>query len=332
MYATVHVERTRLAIMPGLVPPARVRTVTPRKLIKAFWNADLCTPFDAAVVEHSHAAATLRHGRRIPWLLDEHNVESEYAAARARALRFPELALRLREIAGIKRWEETLWKEASEVVCVSPEDARRVESVRGREVPVIPNGVATDEVPFKRPSERGGYEILFVGTLEHPPNVMAANWLAREILPRVLQVEPRAQLVLCGSRPARTVLELSNDRVRVTGRVPSVTPYLERAAVYANAVKHGAGSSLKVLEALASGVPLVSTTVGARGFDLTSPEHYLCADDTETFIRHILTVFRDRKARDAAAERGRTVAESCSWAKLSTRLAELVQGLSPCPH
>jgi glycosyltransferase involved in cell wall biosynthesis len=326
-YATMHVERRRIAILPGLTPPARVRAVSPRKLLRAFLEADRREPFEAAVVEHSHAASLLQHGRRIPWLLDEHNIESDYAAARAHALRFPRIAYKLREITALQRWEESLWKDASEVVCVSPEDARRIERIRGKPAHLIPNGVAPEEVPFKRPSERAGYEILFVGILEHPPNVAAARWLAREILPRVVSEEPRASLVLCGSRPAQAVLALAGERVVVTGRVPSITPYLERAAVYGNALKHGAGSSLKVLEALASGVPLVSTAVGARGFDLTAPENYLCAEDTESFARHILTSFRDRPSRDAAAERGRVIAESFSWKKLSSRFVDLVMQL-----
>ena len=328
MYASVHVEHRRLAFVPGLSPPARVRAVTPGRLVRAFWRADRRARFAAAVVEHSHAAAILRRGRRIPWLLDEHNIESDYAAARSRAQRFPGIALRLREIPALERWEQGLWKDANEVVCVSPQDAERVERVRGRDVAVIPNGVAVDEVPFRKPSERSGHEILFVGILEHPPNVAAAQWLAREILPRVVAREPRATLVLCGSRPSRAVLDLSSERVTVTGRVPSVTPYLERAAVYANALQHGAGSSLKVLEALASGVPLVSTTIGARGFELASPEHYLRADDTEAFVRHVLAVYRDRPSRDAAAERGRVVAEAYGWARLSARFVELVSRIS----
>ncbi len=323
-YAAVHVERRQLSFLPGLSPPSRVRAVTPSKLVQRFLHADQLTPFKAAVVEHSHAAATLQHGRRIPWLLDEHNVESDYVAARAHAQRFPKIASRLKELSALERWERSLWKDANEVVCVSSEDAARVEAVRGRPVPVIPNGVAAEEVPFKRPSERSGYEILFVGIFEHPPNIAAARWLAREILPRVAVEEPRARLVLCGSRPVRAVHELASERVTVTGRVASITPYLERAAVYANALQHGAGSSLKVLEALASGSPLVSTTVGARGFDLRSPEHYLAADDTEAFVRHILACFRDPQSRDAAAGRGRTIAESCSWARLSARFVELV--------
>ncbi|HEX4337933.1 MAG TPA: glycosyltransferase [Polyangiaceae bacterium] len=324
-YAAVHIERKRQTILPAILRPARVRTVTPRKLVEAFLCADRRTPFKVAVVEHSHAASTLQHGRRIPWLLDEHNVESDYAATRSGTTPSPAVRpFRDREIAALRRWEEALWKDASEVVCVSPEDALRVAEVRGRPTPVVPNGVATDEVPFKRPSERTGYEILFVGILEHPPNVVAARWLARDILPKVVEQEPRARLVLCGTRPARAVLDLAGERVTVTGRVPSVVPFLERAAVYANSLRQGAGSSLKVLEALASGVPLVSTSLGARGFELKCPDHYLCAEDTDGFVRQILKCFRERESRDAAAERGRAIAETCNWTKLSSRFVEIV--------
>ncbi len=327
MYAAVHVARTGLGLLPALSRPSRVRAVSPGRLVRAFRHADEQEPFSAAVVEHSHAAWLSRSGRRIPWLLDEHNIESEYVEARLRA-RGRLSVLQGREIGALRRWEERLWRDANEVVCVSLEDARRVEGVRRRPAVVVPNGVSLDEVRFKRPGERSGHEILFVGILEHAPNVKAARWIATEILPRVVEAEPRARLVLCGARPARAVLQLSSDRVTVTGRVPSVAPYLERAAVYANALEQGAGTSLKVLEALASGVPLVSTGVGVRGFSLSSPDHYLRADDTASFVRHIVACFRERQARDAAAEHGRRFAEAYGWAELSNRFADLVTNVA----
>ncbi len=332
LYAAVHVEPRFAAIVGWGGKPARVRSVTPAALLRAFTEAHDRTPFAAAVVEHSYSSLPVHRVRPLPWVLDEHNVESEYARARSRARRFraPVVsrvvdAWDARRADALSRWEEAQWRAAGDVVCVSPQDARRVESVRRHPVTVIPNGVAADEVPFTLPSQRDGHDVLFVGTFEHPPNIAAAHWLAGEIMPRVRQSEPRARLVLCGSRPVRSVRDLANDRVVVTGSVPSVVPYLGQARVYANAVQHGGGTSLKVLEALASGVPLVSTAVGVRGFELKSPDDYLQAEDTESFVHQLVACLRDARARDAAASRGREMAERSSWTRLAARFADVVE-------
>jgi glycosyltransferase involved in cell wall biosynthesis len=332
LYAGVHIEPRFLALVGRGGRPARVRSVTSAALLRAFTDAHDRTPFAAAVVEHSYSALPVHHVRAVPWVLDEHNVESEYARARSRARHFrAPIVSRVvdawdaRRADALSRWEEAQWRTASDVVCVSPQDAERVEAVRRQPVTVIPNGVATEEVPFALPSQRTGHDVLFVGTFEHPPNIAAARWLAREILPKVWQTEPRARLILCGSRPVCAVRQLASERVVVTGSVPSVARYLAGARVYANAVQHGGGTSLKVLEALASGVPLVSTAVGARGFELRSPEHYLQAEDTDSFVRQLVACLRDAAPRDTAAARGREIAERCSWTRLAARFADVVE-------
>jgi glycosyltransferase involved in cell wall biosynthesis len=191
-------------------------------------------------------------------------------------------------------------------------------------VHVVPNGTAVDELPFTPPSARTGHDVLFVGLMSHAPNVAAARFLAGEVMPRVWREEPAARLVLCGRSPAREVSALAGERVVVTGTVERVTPWLARAAVYANALFQGAGSSLKVPEALASGVPLVSTAVGVRGFPLVPGTHYARAEDAERFAREIVRALRSRAELDVQAARGRAVAEGYDWEAIASRFATLV--------
>jgi glycosyltransferase involved in cell wall biosynthesis len=188
----------------------------------------------------------------------------------------------------------------------------------------VPNGAAIADLAFVPPSARKSLEILFVGLMSHPPNVVAARFLARAVMPRVWRDEPGARLVLCGRAPAREVEALAGPGVVVTGTVPSVAPYLTRAAVYANALFHGTGSSLKVPEALAAGVPLVSTVVGARGFPLRAGEHFTLAEDADGFARAIVRALRDRAALDARATAARAVAERFDWATIARTFARIV--------
>jgi glycosyltransferase involved in cell wall biosynthesis len=191
-------------------------------------------------------------------------------------------------------------------------------------VRVVPNGSDALALSYTPPSQRQGKEVLFVGAFFWPPNARAARFLVREVLPRVRSVEPLATLTLCGKSPGVDVALLRRPGVEVTGTVPSVAPYLRRASVYALALFEGAGSSLKVLEALACGVPLVSTAVGARGYPLLPGEHYEPAEDAEGFARAILAVFANPAAFDARAQRGRAFAEAYSWGRVGADFAQAV--------
>jgi glycosyltransferase involved in cell wall biosynthesis len=323
-YSGVHVGRRWFNDVPGLVRPSRVRNARPSALERAFRRAHQARAFDVIVAEHSHAGGVAFEMREVPWVLDEHNIESEYVAARSLAAKRSGFFQR-REVSGLERWEQSLWRAADEVVCVSSGDAARIASFRERPPELIPNGVATDEIEYLPPSERDGFEILFVGMMNHPPNVAAARFLAHEVLPLVRRELPQARLILCGTAPTREVSSLAGEHVEVTGTVASVAPFLRRAGVYANAVAQGAGTSLKVLEALAAGVPLVSTAVGVRGFDLTAPGHFLQAEDAATFASALCQCLRERASRDEPARRGRELATTHDWSKVATRFAAVVE-------
>jgi polysaccharide biosynthesis protein PslH len=321
-YTGVHVAPSRFDSLPGGLRPARVRAGAPAALAAKFRGVHQERPFDLIVAEHSHTTAPALE-LAVPLVLDEHNIESDYLLAREQARGKPGFWLR-REVAALRRWERRAWRRATEVVCVSSSDAEQVNAVRARPALVIPNGVDLRSVPFRLPSERTGFDVLFVGLMSHAPNIAAARFLAAEVMPLLRRDEPRARLVLCGMNPAPEVLALADERTQVTGFVPSVQPFLDASAVYANPLRHGAGTSLKVLEALAAGLPLVSTAIGVRGFELGAGGDYRRAETAPEFAREILAAFRDRVSFDAAAARGRAFAERHEWSELARKFAELV--------
>jgi len=226
----------------------------------------------------------------------------------------------------LEAYETQVWSRAALVTCTTQADA---EKIRGRchtPVQVIPNGASTDEIAFIPPSQRREKEILFVGAFFWPPNSKAGRFLVKEVLPRVRAAEPAARVVLCGKEPGIELTLSRRPGVEVTGTVPSVTPYLERAGVFANALFDGSGSSLKVMEALAAGLPLVSTATGVRGHPLVPGRHFTLAEDADTFARAILDIFQAPERFDEQARAGRAVAESLSWVSLGEEFAAAVAG------
>ncbi len=299
---------------PGL--PTRAARGTPRSNLRAFAEAHRARRFDLVWVEHVYGARAAL-GADLPWLLDEHNVESDFLAGSIEA-RGPVGALGRWAVATMRAFEQKAWRAASRIVCVTEADADHIAAFSPERPDVIPNGVAIERVPLVLPSARRGAEVLFVGRMDHSPNQAAAHRLVERIMPQVWARAPQATLVLCGANPPARVAALRGPRVEVTGTIPSVEPYLRRARVFANPLSHGAGSSLKVVEALAAGIPLVSTAVGVRGFPLEDGVHYRRAETDACFAARLLEGLRG-DTPDSQAASGREVAEAHAWSRLTAR-------------
>lgn len=325
-YARIHYAPAPPALPPpfnvGL--PQRVRLGSPAQLAQQFAAQHARTAFDVIVVAHAHAAgAALQSG--VPFVLDEHNIESRYLASSLAAggsLRFWHAP----ELKRMKAWETQCWRQAREVTAVTDEDAVIISAVRSRPAVHVPNGVDISQLNYVPPETRRGAQVLFVGLMDHPPNVHAVQLLAAEIMPRVWRVRPDAELVVCGANPSRAVRNLAGPRITVTGRVPSTKPYLDAARVFANCLSFGAGSSLKVLEAFASGVPLVSTRAGVRGFAVQPDQHYRAAETPDEFAHAIVSCLAappDAPELRKLADAGRAFAEHHSWELLAERFVSL---------
>ncbi len=279
-------------------------------------------PYHVLICQQLYTVNVARAVGKLPWVLDASNISWMAMAQVAGAVPAARAEDFRSRIATHKAYEDDAFRSARLVTCVTEADMDYVRAQGQQAVRLIPNGVVLAQTPFTLPSDRPGREILFLGSFFWPPNCKAARFLAQKVMPLVWQKEPSARLVLCGRSPGIDVALLQRPGIEVTGTVPSVQPYLDRAAVFANALFEGAGSSLKVLEALASGIPLISTTVGVRGFGLTPGRHYVAAEDAAGFGRAILDQFRDCAAADERARAGRTFAEAHDWDQIGREFAE----------
>jgi glycosyltransferase involved in cell wall biosynthesis len=189
----------------------------------------------------------------------------------------------------------------------------------------VPNGIALGRYRFIPPSERRGNAILFVGLLSYKPNEEAATVLAKRVLPLVRRRIPDASLTLAGRDPLKTVRELASDHVRVTGTIPDVAPLFDEHAAFAVPLSFGGGSSLKVLEALATGLPLVGSPFAVRGYDLEPEREYLSGRNPAELADQLCRVLSKRADFDELAARGRRVAEGYDWAAIGQRFADVVR-------
>lgn len=206
------------------------------------------------------------------------------------------------------RFERAILRRVQAVIVFTERDRQTIQRL-SRATPVIRIPIAT-EVPAQALDPLGSEptSLVFVGNFTHPPNVDAAMCLVETIFPRVRRVFPQAVLYLVGDQPPPALTAIADEHVVVTGRVPDVTPYLDRAAVVVAPIRLGGGMRVKVLEALAAGKALVASPLATAGLDLISGEQALVTDGSGAFVEAIITLLGDPLQRSALAGRAR------SWA------------------
>jgi glycosyltransferase involved in cell wall biosynthesis len=154
--------------------------------------------------------------------------------------------------------------------------------------------------------------ILTVGTLFYPPNADGVRWFMREVFPLVRGKVPNAHLTILGPRPPKDIVGAGHDysqSITVTGYVPDLLPYFESAAVVVVPVRAGSGMRVRILEALALAMPVVTTTAGLEGIDANNEEHVLVADDPEGFAHGVVRLLQDSQFGRQLGQNGRRLIE-----------------------
>jgi glycosyltransferase involved in cell wall biosynthesis len=194
---------------------------------------------------------------------------------------------------------------------------------------VVPNGVDLERFhPAGQPAEPNS--LIFVGHLRVFHNVDAANYLAQEVLPLVREQIPTCTLRLVGANPGPEVRKLAHDpAVAVTGFVPDLNDVLNRSAVFVAPLRFAAGVQNKVLEAMAAGRPVVTTSLINKGLGARPGRHLLVADDTEAMVQQVVTLLGDRLLRAQVGQAGRQfVEERYSWFHAVRRIRAIEQSLA----
>jgi glycosyltransferase involved in cell wall biosynthesis len=162
---------------------------------------------------------------------------------------------------------------------------------------VVPNIYPTPAMPAGRDTVGAPPTVSIIGQLHYPPNADAAEFFVRDVLPRLRQRVPDVEVRLVGE-PSPSVAALGEaDGVTVTGLVPDIMTELGRADLCAVPVRFGGGTRIKILEAFAHRIPVVSTTLGAEGLDAVDGEHLLMADGADEFADACAALLHDTALR-----------------------------------
>jgi len=223
-------------------------------------------------------------------------------------------------------WEPRYAEKFDRSATVSEADRQLLLKANPRlHVDIIPNGVDTENFqPLPLPDEKAMPSLMFIGNMGYPPCVDAALYFCKEIFPLIRRKIPTAEFWIVGRSPRPEVLELDGDGVHVTGQVEGVIPYYQQSTICVVPLRAGGGTRLKILEAMALGRPVVSTTIGCEGLEVVDGQNILIADTPEQFTEKVMRLFNDKELYRSISTNGRRLVEtSYGWDKISERLMEV---------
>jgi glycosyltransferase involved in cell wall biosynthesis len=304
--------------------PRALYTFPVKMMREPLRNMVQTSDLDVVHFEQLYLAELRSEVRQLPAVLGEQNVEFQVIKNLQQVSSSP-----IHKIRDELSWRKMLAFETRSIrqfpVClaVSEQDASLLREVSGdTEVHVVTNGVDSRAFAPKAAGRRTLNTVLFFGTLNYGPNRDGIGWFCRDVWPVIHSARPDARLEIVGIDPPPDVMVLNElPGVEVTGFVPDIRSKLWTATLGIAPLRWGGGTRLKILEALAAGCPVVSTSAGAEGLDLKDGREILIADTADEFARAVIDLLQDPAKRAELSAAGQhSVAAKYDWSVIAQHL------------
>lgn len=289
--------------------------------------AGICRGPDRPDVVHLDTIALAPYAKQchgVPVVLGHHNIESQLMLRRAEhepgALRRAYVGLQARRL---RRFEARTCVQFPVNVVVSQADAALLRQIcPGVAVEVVPNGVDTEYFHPRRGAESPA--LVFTGGMNMFANRDAVEWFLETVWPIIKSRRPDTRFFAIGQRPSPKVVGIAaaDSTVEAPGHVEDVRDWVEQAAIYVVPMRVGGGTRLKVVDAMAQGKAIVSTSLGAEGIEGDDGQHFVLADTADDFAERVIDLLDrpEERLRLGEAARRRAVSHY-SWPLLGERLA-----------
>jgi len=286
--------------------------------------------FDVVHLEHLCGAVLADSLKDIPIIFDSvDSISYLFEQVQQHAPNWRSRLMAFIDLARTRHYEAQLPQRFTHTLVTSPIDKRafvQLNAANASKITVLPNGV---DLNYFQPTitTHDPATILFSGKLSYHANVAAALFLAQHIMPLVWEKRADAHLTLVGKDPAPALRALTVDpRVTVTGYLPDLRPYFARATVAAAPLRYGAGVQNKVLEAMATGLPVVATPQVLGALQAEPGHHFLIGDSPQQLANHLLTLIKQPTLRQSLSEAGRQYVETHhNWAVIASELTRIYQ-------
>ena len=277
--------------------------------------------YDFIIAEYSVMGQFIHNNPDLPRVRRVISVHECYYLARLKAFRHCKFGLnKLREsldLKGLRRYEFDMYLKADKVLTLTLQGKEELLRISPElDISVVPHGVDVDYFALSDPGE-AEESIVFVGNFLHYPNVDAVLYFHREIWSRLKNLYPQIKFYVVGQAPPPEIKRLAQDKaIVVTGRVDDVRSYLKKGRVFICPVRLGGGFRGKILEAMAIGRPVVSTSLGAEGIPVLNMENIIVADEPESFAQGILELMKNEALFQEITKKARKLMEEkYAWEK-----------------
>lgn len=207
---------------------------------------------------------------------------------------------------------------------ISEQDRQFILHPKQKSIQIISNGV--DERFFEIQSKKKNFDLVFTGNMSYPPNIEAALYIKQEIMPLLERKIPQIQCLISGANPTHALKKQDSSNFKVSGWVEDIRDSYAQAKIFIAPMMIGTGLQNKLLEAMAMGLPCITTTLANNALKATPNEQILIADNQEAFVNQIIRLMNDAEFYKQIAEKGqRFVKTNYQWSAINNRLIEIIQ-------
>lgn len=270
-----------------------------------------CNP-DVVVFDFPHSAVLAPQRIECPSVMFSHNIETEIFERHLQVARFlPYRLLWRNQSRKMRKFEQAAMRMFDSVIAVSERDCKFFRSNYGIErCRAIPTGVDTEFFDFSEP--RDPRQVVFCGSMDWLANIDAMEFFFDRVWPLIQRQIPDAKMKVVGRTPPSALvsrIRSKSDEWAFTGYVEDVRHHLSGAAAFVIPLRVGGGTRIKAFEAMAIGVPVVSTSIGVEGLPLDDGTHYLRADDPATMAQKVISLLEDGELRHRISTSARDLVE-----------------------
>ena len=216
-------------------------------------------------------------------------------------------------------------RKADKIIVISDLEGKTLKNYYDEDSKVITIGnihqfIKNDEpIPFEDRKD-----LLFIGGFDHRPNVDAVEYLHKEIMPLLWNIQPEISISIIGSNPPDSILKLNSDKFKIVGYVKDISFYFFKSKIFVAPLRYGAGIKGKIGQSLEYGLPLVTTDIGAEGFDFGENTKYIVGQTSQEIVDNILLLYQNQEIWNQVSSNSEKVIEPFSLSTIESKILTLL--------
>ena len=224
----------------------------------------------------------------------------------------------------LRKFENLAYEFFNNHIIISETDRNEIAHPKKEQIKIIKNGI--DEDFFKQNNIEIKYDLVFVGNLSYIPNIEAANFISKQILPRLIKIKPNVKILIAGSEPSKKVKNLSNNNIDIKGWVDDIRDIYCSGKIFLAPMTIGSGLQNKLLEAMALGIPCITSELSNYSLGAAHMKNIIISNSVNDFINQIVYLLENKEIRIEIGENGKKyVTENYSWKTSNFKLLEILK-------